>query len=168
MVDAGDHVLVPGQRVGGGAELLAASAEQELEGVMAKRVDSIYQPGLRTPNWRKVKNRRRVDVVIGGFTAGEGGRAGTFGSLLVGLADGDRLRFAGGVGTGFNQSTLAALRKRFDDLTVRECPFDPVPPPAYRRTATWLRPELVATVEIAEFTNDGYVRHASFVGLRGG
>jgi bifunctional non-homologous end joining protein LigD len=167
LVEPGAHWLVPGHRVGGGTELLEATQAQELEGVMAKRLDSPYQPGTRTPNWRKVKNRRRVDVVVGGFTVGEGNRAGTFGSLLVGLPDADtpgRLRFAGGVGTGFNQATLAALRTELDGLATNDCPFDPPPPPAYRRNAVWVRPELVATVEIAEFTNDGLVRHASFVG----
>jgi bifunctional non-homologous end joining protein LigD len=168
LIKPGDHWLVPGHRVGEGAELLEATQAQELEGVMAKRVDSPYQPGVRTPNWRKVKNRRRVDVVIGGFTVGEGNRSGTFGSLLVGVPDADTpggLTFAGGVGTGFNQTVLAMLRKRLDTLATKSCPFDPPPPPAYRRNAVWVRPDLVATIEIAEFTNDGLVRHASFVDL---
>ena len=166
LVEPGDYWLVPGHRVGGGADLLSATVEQHLEGVMAKRIDSPYLPGARTPNWRKVKNRRRVDVVVGGFTAGEGARAGTFGSLLVGVDDGAALTFAGGVGTGFDQATLESLRRRLDALTIADCPFDPLPPRSYRRQATWVRPELTATVEIAEFTNDGLVRHASFVGLR--
>ena len=171
LVEPGDNWLVPGHRVGAGAELLDATAAQELEGVMAKRVDSPYQPGVRTPNWRKVKNRRRVDVVIGGFTVGEGNRSGTFGSLLVGVPDADApggLSFAGGVGTGFNQATLATLRVQLDALVTKNCPFDPPPPPAYRRNAVWVRPQLVATVEIAEFTNDGLVRHASFIELAPG
>lgn len=167
LVGPGDHWLVPSHRVGDGAALLDATAEQELEGVMAKRVDSPYQPGVRTPNWRKVKNRRRVDVVIGGFTAGTGARASTFGALLVGRPEGGRLRFAGGVGTGFDHRTLEALRARLDALTVKDCPFDPLPPTSYRRGARWVRPELTATIEIAEFTNEGFVRHASFVSLRG-
>lgn len=167
VVEAGDHWTVPGHRVGDGAALLEATDAQGLEGVMAKRIDSTYQPGVRTPHWRKVKNRRRVDVTIGGFTAGEGARQYTFGALLVGVADGDRLRFAGGVGTGFDQRTLERLRRQLDARAVADCPFDPPPPPAYRRTATWVRPELTATVEIAEFTNDGLVRHASFVDLHG-
>lgn len=167
VVDPGDHWIVPAHRIGGGAELLAATAEQGLEGVMAKRVDSTYQPGVRTPNWRKVKNRRRVEVVIGGFTAGSGARAATFGALLVGVPGDGALTFAGGVGTGFDQATLDALRRRLRALTTADCPFDPKPPAAYRRHATWVRPELVATIEIAEFTNDGFVRHASFIGLSG-
>jgi bifunctional non-homologous end joining protein LigD len=165
LVDPGDHWLVPSHRIGDGAALLAATEEQGLEGVMAKRLGSTYLPGKRSPNWRKIKNRRRIDVVIGGFTAGEGNRASTFGSLLVGRYDGDRLAFAGGVGTGFNQATLESMTAQLRDLTTNECPFDPPPPTAYRRNATWVEPVLSATIEMTEFTNEGLARHASFVGL---
>lgn len=165
LVEPGDSWLVPAHRVGDGAALLAATDEQGLEGVMAKRLGSTYVPGKRSPNWRKIKNRRRADVVIGGFTTGDGNRASTFGSLLVGVRQGDALVFAGGVGTGFDQPTLESLRRRLDDLRTDACPFDPPPPAAYRRQARWVAPELVATIELAEFTNDGLVRHASFVEL---
>ena len=165
LVEPGDSWLVPAHRVGDGAALLAATDEQGLEGVMAKRLGSTYVPGKRSPNWRKIKNRRRADVVIGGFTTGDGNRASTFGSLLVGLRQGDALVFAGGVGTGFDQRTLESLRRRLDDLRTDACPFDPAPPAAYRRQARWVAPELVVTIELAEFTNDGLVRHASFVEL---
>jgi bifunctional non-homologous end joining protein LigD len=112
-----------------------------------------------------VKVRREIDVVIGGFTAGEGGRASTFGSLLVGRRDGGALHFAGGVGTGFDQATLESLGARLRALATDEHPFAEQPPAAYRRRATWVEPELVARIEIAELTNDGYVRHASFLHL---
>ncbi|NNE12847.1 MAG: hypothetical protein HKN41_11465 [Ilumatobacter sp.] len=165
LVEPGDHWLVPKHRVGGGAELVAATEAQGLEGVMAKRLGSTYQPGKRSPNWRKIKHRRRTEVVVGGFTAGEGNRTGSFGSLLVGRWDGGRLDFAGGVGTGFDQRTLTELRDRLGSLVVDTCPFDPPPPPAYRRGATWVEPALTATIELTEFTNDGLVRHASFIEL---
>lgn len=164
-VEPGANWLVPAHRIGGGVELLTATGEQGLEGVMAKRLDSPYQPGKRSPNWRKVKHRRRVEVVIGGFTRGVGNRSSTFGSLLVGRPDGDRLVFAGGVGTGFDQPTLDALAAGMRDLTVDDCPFDPVPAANHRRHATWVEPILHAEIEIAEFTNDGLVRHASFLRL---
>ena len=164
-VEPGTNWIVPAHQVGEGAALLAATGEQQLEGVMAKRLGSPYQPGKRSPNWRKVKHRREVTVVIGGFTAGSGNRANTFGSLLVGRRDGDDLVFAGGVGTGFDQPTLEALAASLRDLATDACPFATVPPANYRRGATWVEPVLAARVEIAEFTNDGYVRHASFVGL---
>jgi bifunctional non-homologous end joining protein LigD len=165
VVEPGDHWSVPGYRIGEGAALLDATDAQGLEGVMAKRLGSTYVPGKRSTNWRKVKNRRRVEVVIGGFTTGEGNRSGAFGALLVGQWDGDRLAFAGGVGTGFDQQRLTSLGARLRDLAVRECPFDPPPPTAYRRGATWVEPMLRAEIEISEFTNDGLVRHSSFVDL---
>jgi bifunctional non-homologous end joining protein LigD len=148
---------------------VAATLEQGLEGVMAKRLGSTYRPGTRSREWRKVKHRRRTVVTIGGFTAGSGNRSTTFGALLVGRWEGDpgtgRLAFAGGVGTGFDHPTLEALRAQLDELATATCPFDPPPPPPYRREATWVEPTLTATIEIAEFTNEGYVRHASFVEL---
>ena len=165
MLDSGDHWAIPAHHVGGGAELLAATVDQQLEGLIAKRLDSSYRPGSRSKDWLKIKNRIRTEVLIGGFTAGTGARSSTFGALLVGIPEGDRLRFAGGVGTGFTQRTLEQMIRRFRPLVTGTCPFDPTPPAAIRRTATWVQPELSAVVEIAEFTNDGNVRHASFVEL---
>ena len=166
LVEPGDNWTVPSFSVGNGAALLAATAEQGLEGVIAKRVDSRYRPGTRSKEWRKLKNRITVELTIGGFTSGTGNRASTFGALLVGRRDDDGpLRFAGGVGTGFDQRMLDALTEQLRDLAVETCPFDPPPPPAIRRTATWVEPVLRAEVEIAEFTNDGLVRHASFTRL---
>ena len=132
---------------------------------MAKRLGSTYRPGNRSTNWRKVKHRPQVEVMIGGFTPGAGNRSTTFGALLVGIPAADGLRFAGGVGTGFDRRTLESLTARLHDLATRQCPFEPEPPAANRRSATWVEPVLRATVEIAEFTNDGLVRHASFVAL---
>lgn len=165
VLDPGDHWAIPPHHLGGGAELLAATVDQRLEGLIAKRVDSTYRPGTRSKNWLKIKNRTRSEVVIGGYTAGTGARSATFGALLVGVSEKGRLRFAGGVGTGFTQGTLEALIERFRPLVTETCPFDPPPPAVTRRTATWVRPELTAVVDIAEFTNDGLVRHASFVEL---
>ncbi len=165
LVEPGDNWLVPSFRVGDGPALVAATAEQGLEGVIAKRVDSRYRPGTRTKDWRKIKNRTAVELTVGGFTAGTGNRAGTFGALLVGRPTADGLAFAGGVGTGFDQRTLRDLHDRLLALVVDRCPFDPPPPKSVTRTATWVEPVLHATVEIAEFTNDGLVRHATFVDL---
>jgi bifunctional non-homologous end joining protein LigD len=167
LVEQGDNWMISANQIGDGAALLDATFERELEGVMAKRLGSTYVPGKRSPNWRKVKNRRKVELEIGGFTRGDGNRTSTFGSLLVGRYEGDALRFAGGVGTGFDQRRLETLTKRMKQLTTKECPFDPLPPTAYRKAATWIRPELRAVVEITEFTNDGLVRQASFLELVG-
>jgi bifunctional non-homologous end joining protein LigD len=165
LLEAGPNWMVPAHRVGDGAALVAATIERGLEGVMAKRLGSVYVPGKRTPNWRKVKNRHTVQVVIGGYTPGTGNRGTTFGALLVGVLEPDGLRFAGGVGTGFNQRTLSDLAARLRSLRSDSCPFVSLPPREYSRNAIWVRPELHAEVEIAEFTNEGYVRHSSFTGL---
>lgn len=165
LVEPGPNWAVPSFRIGGGGELLSATGEQSLEGIMAKRLGSTYVPGKRSPNWRKIKHRRRVEVVVGGYTAGEGNRSGSFGSLLVGFATDEGLVFAGGVGTGFDQQRLADLTARLRAIRTDQCPFTELPPTSYRRGATWVTPSLTATIEITELTNDGLVRHASFIDL---
>ncbi len=168
LIEPSDNWTVPAHRIGDGGALLDATAAQELEGVMAKRLGSTYQIGKRSKNWLKVKNRRRLDVTVGGYTMGTGNRSTTFGSLLVGRWEGDRLVFAGGVGTGFTTKTLTAISATLRELRTEDCPFDPPPPRLVARTATWVEPVLTATVEIAEVTNDGYVRQSSFVGFTDG
>ncbi|MGI8755579.1 MAG: non-homologous end-joining DNA ligase [Acidimicrobiales bacterium] len=162
--------MVPAHQVGDGRSLYDAAAAQGLEGIMAKRLDSPYRPGKRSPAWRKCKVRRRQEVVIGGWTPGEGGRSSTLGSLLVGVRDpgdeGGPLHFAGGVGTGFTMDTLADLQRSLTDKATDTCPFDPVPPRAITRHARWTEPDLVAEVAFAEWTGDGRLRHPSYLGLR--
>ena len=165
LLEAGANWMVPAHRIGDGEALVAATIERGLEGVMAKRLGSAYLPGKRSPNWRKVKNRRTVDVVIGGYTPGTGNRSSTFGALLVGVTETDGLRFAGGVGTGFSQRMLHDLSGALAGRRSETCPFTVLPPREYSRDAVWVRPDLQATVEIAEFTNEGYVRHSSFIRL---
>ncbi|MEX2294303.1 MAG: non-homologous end-joining DNA ligase [Acidimicrobiales bacterium] len=154
-----------------GEALLAAAREQRLEGVVAKRLDAGYEPGRRSGAWRKVKVRRRQEMVIGGWIPGEGGRAGQIGALLVGYHDtageGGPLHFAGRVGTGFTDAELIRLPGLLDPLTTDRCPFDPPPPRAdLARGATWVRPELVAELAFAEWTSDDRLRHPSYLGLR--
>ncbi|MGI9053548.1 MAG: non-homologous end-joining DNA ligase [Ilumatobacteraceae bacterium] len=165
LLETGENWAVPAHRIGGGAELLAATGARELEGVMAKRLGTSYRPGARTKEWRKVKHRRRAEVVIGGYSPGTGNRSSSFGALLVGRWVDGVLAFAGGVGTGFTQRRLDELIARLRALRTAECPFHPPPPTAYRRGALWVEPVLTAIVELAEFTNDGYVRQASFIDL---
>ena len=166
LVEPGSNWMVPAYRIGDGAALYEATASQGMEGIMAKRLGSPYLPGKRSPHWRKVKHRRQVEVIVGGFNQGTGNRSNTFGALLVGVPDEDgSLRFAGGVGTGFDQRLLESLTSTLQSLATPDCPFNKTPPPTYLKAATWVRPELRALVEIAEFTNDGYVRHASFIRL---
>lgn len=166
LVEPSTHWMVPAHRIGDGAALFEATAERGLEGIMAKRLGSPYQVGKRTPNWRKVKHRLQVEVTIGGFNQGTGSRSNTFGALLVGVpaADGS-LQFAGGVGTGFDQKMLDHLTAELRARVTKDCPFNKRPPKAYLADATWVRPELRALAEIAEFTNEGHVRHAAFLHL---
>ncbi|MGH9269984.1 MAG: non-homologous end-joining DNA ligase [Ilumatobacteraceae bacterium] len=165
LVGPGANWAVPAHRIGGGAELLEATGARELEGVMAKRLGTTYRPGTRTKEWRKVKHRRPAEVVIGGYSPGTGNRASSFGALLVGRWVDGVLAFAGGVGTGFTQRRLDELGALLRSLRIDRCPFDPPPPTAYRRGAVWVDPVLTAKVEISEFTNEGYVRQASFIDL---
>ena len=166
LVEPGDNWLIPAHRVGDGAALVAATAAQQLEGVIAKRIDSLYRPGTRSKEWIKIKNRIVVELRVGGYTAGSGNRAGTFGALLLGRPEGDDLVFAGGVGTGFTHDVLESIAARLREIEIETCPFAEMPPAKHRRGARWVEPALIAVVEIAEFTNEGLVRHASFIDLR--
>jgi len=147
--------------VGGGVEFLRQACRLHLEGAVAKRRDAPYRSG-RGRDWLKVKCGRRQEVVIGGFTRGEGSRVG-LGALLVGVREGPRLVFAGKVGTGFDAKSLRALTSRLEKLERRDSPFDPAPRIAGAR---WVKPELVAEVAFTEWTSDGKMRHPSFQGLR--
>jgi len=169
-----DQVLGSGERWAlsvvhdDGEALLAACAAQGLEGVMAKRIESPYLPGRRSAAWRKAKVRGRQELVIAGWTQGEGTRAATFGALLVGwFDDGGHLRYAGAVGTGFDDATLVELRARLGALAVDDCPFEPPPPGAVRRVARWAAPLLVGEFAFAEWTRGGLLRQPSFLALRG-
>jgi bifunctional non-homologous end joining protein LigD len=166
LVEPDANWLVPAHRIGDGGALLEATAASQMEGVIAKRTDSVYRPGTRAKDWIKIKNRVIVDLVVGGYTDGAGNRSSTFGALLLGQPDSDGLQFAGGVGTGFNHETLEMITAQLRLIETEECPFTKLPPAKHRRGAHWVEPVLLATVEIAEFTNDGHVRHASFVSLR--
>ena len=157
-----------------GEALLAAVDAQGLEGVVAKRRDSRYEPGRRSPAWVKVKVRRHQELVVAGWLPGTGAREATFGSLLVGYHDppaeagraAGPLRYAGRVGTGFRDVLLRSLRARLDADAVAECPFDPEPPREVTRVARWVRPSMVVEVAHAEWTADGVLRHPSYLGER--
>lgn len=153
----------PGSHVGDGAAMLEASRERGLEGIIAKHVDSLYEPGRRSRFWVKVKNVRRQEVVVGGWLEGTGNRTGRIGALLVGYYDGGELRFAGRVGGGFTDRMLAEVAADLAPLARSTSPFaDKVP---YRR-AHWVEPRLVADVEFGEWTPGGTLRHPRFKGLR--
>ena len=163
---AGPHVHVPPSFPGGGHAVLAVSVRDGLEGVVVKRLDSPYQPGRRSPAWLKIKNRRFLDVVVGGISPGRGHRAGRIGSLLVGIPSGAGLVYAGRVGTGFTQPVLRALEEVLAPLRRDSPPFSGPIPPVQARNVTWVEPRLVIGVSYAEQTPDGILRAASFQGLR--
>lgn len=147
--------------------MVAVTKAQRYEGVIVKRTDSVYLPGKRTSSWVKVKYRYEQEMVIGGYKVGEGNRSGTFGSLLVGVYEPDGgLRFVGAVGTGFDDSTLDAVLAQLRPLATVACPFTSVPKLPGRPDLRWVRPELVAQVSFAEWTDGGGIRAPSFLGLR--
>ena len=171
---------VPARHGGEGAALLHATGKQGLEGVVAKRRDSRYEPGRRTTAWVKVKHTRRQELVIGGWLPGDGRRSERIGALLVGYHHGavptpddgsagpepaaSRLRYAGRVGTGFTDSVLDDLAQRLAPLRRVTSPFDPRP--RLPRNAVFVEPSLVAEIEFAQWTADGVMRAPSFKGLR--
>lgn len=169
-LDDGPTWRVGAWQAGGGPELWAATAEQGLEGVIAKRLDSRYEPGRRSAAWRKLKHVRRQELVVGGWLPGAGARSATFGALLVGVqphrGGHGPLVFAGRVGTGFDERTLRELRGTLDALATDDCPFAPPLPAEVRRSGRWVRPELVVEVGFTEWTDDGVLRHPRFVGVR--
>ena len=148
-----------------GAALLAAARDQELEGVVAKKTDSSYKPGRRSTDWHKLKLRRTQEVVIAGYTRGQGRRTGGFGALVVGVHDAGVLRWAGNVGTGFSDSEIARLLGLLAPLRRSDSPFAEVPkmPRVRRSDITWVEPKLVAEVEFAEWTHEGRLRSPTYL-----
>lgn len=155
-------------------EFLSVAAEMGMEGVMAKKADSVYIPGERTRDWLKLKANKRHEVVIGGFTKNEDSPK-LFSALLVGVYEGKRLHYTGKIGTGFNDKMQREMMKQFKPLVTSKCPFTEPPdvnkPSRFRpdpphATVTWLRPKLVGEVSYAEITDDGVMRHPSFEGMR--
>jgi bifunctional non-homologous end joining protein LigD len=132
------------------------------EGIIAKDESSPYEPGIRSRYWRKVKVRKESEFVIGGYTAPKGSRQ-HLGALLVGLYDGQKLRYVGKVGTGYTQETLDTLATKLERFRTQTPSFDPAP---RMKDATWVRPNLVAQLIYAEWTADGKLRQPAFLGLR--
>jgi bifunctional non-homologous end joining protein LigD len=157
---------VPPAFAGAGDDAMAASAAQGLEGVVAKRRDSRYEAGRRSSAWLKVKHVRTQEVVVGGWRPGAGRRAGTIGSLLLGVPGPGGLDYAGHVGTGFTDRVLGDLLRLLRRLERGTSPFAvPLPRPD-ARDAVWVTPRLVGEVAFTEWTRDGRLRHPSWRGLR--
>jgi bifunctional non-homologous end joining protein LigD len=153
-----DHVI------GHGREFFRQACRAALEGIISKRRDQPYRAG-RHRDWLKVKCVLRQEFVIGGFTDPEGSRQG-IGALLIGYYDGDRLVFAGKVGTGFTREGALDLRRRLRAVERKIPPFTPPPAGVLARRAHWVEPALVGEIAFTEWTGDGKIRHPSFQGLR--
>jgi bifunctional non-homologous end joining protein LigD len=159
---------VPAAHPGQGTRLLEATGAQNLEGVVAKRLDSRYEPGRRSGAWVKIKHTRRQELVIAGWLPGEGRRTDRIGALLMGVYQGsgsDRhLRYAGRVGTGFTDRTLQELAAKLEPLRCDDCRLEGAPKlPA---NTVFVEPSLVAEIEFREWTSDGVMRAPSYKGLR--
>ncbi|CAL8473895.1 DNA ligase D [Caballeronia sp. S22] len=146
-------------------DLLKSACDMALEGIIGKRIDSTYVSG-RSTSWIKLKCRRRQEFVIGGYSEPSGSR-GQFGALLLGVYDTHgKLQYAGRVGSGFDHATLIAVKKELDKREVKRMPFASEPQERSRTPVHWVKPELVAECNFAEWTKERIVRQASFVSLR--
>jgi bifunctional non-homologous end joining protein LigD len=155
---------VPAAHPRHGKALLDATEAQGLEGIVAKRLDSRYEPGRRTGAWVKIKHTRRQELVIAGWLPGEGRRTDRIGALLMGYQEDGELRYAGRVGTGFTERMLDGLRARLAPLRRDRSPFATAP--KLPRNAVFVEPEVVAEIEFREWTGEGVMRAPSFKGLR--
>lgn len=155
------------------ADLIRSVKAQGLEGLVAKRIDSRYEPGLRSGAWQKMRVNRGQEFVIGGYTVG----GATFDALVFGYYEGEDLLYAGRTRNGFTPGLRAELLCKFKPLETSECPFANLPEKKAGRwgvglTAAkmsdcrWLRPQLVGQFEFVEWTADGHLRHSRFMGLR--
>nr|WP_315085919.1 DNA ligase D [uncultured Chryseobacterium sp.] len=157
-----------------GIEFLEAAKQMGLEGIMAKKKDSLYHTRARTKDWLKIKANKRQEVVIGGFTLNDDSRK-YFSSILVGVYQGKDLIYTGKVGTGFNDKMQKEMMELFKPLITDKPPFSEEPdvnkPSRFRpnpphASVTWLKPTLICEVNFTEMTSDGVMRHPSFEGMR--
>ena len=168
LVDVSNGIVRLSETFEDGDRLMAAVEEQGLEGVLAKRADSHYQPGKRTRDWLKIKARQSQELIIVGYTRGEGRRASTLGALVLAVRRGHELVWAGNCGTGFTEAEIERLLKRLGPLKRAESPLAVVPRMARvkKGDVTWVAPELVCQVEFAEWTREGRLRAPVYKGLR--
>lgn len=159
----GPYWSTPAAVAGHGARALAATREHGLEGLVCKRLDSVYEPGVRSRAWIKIRNMRAEDVLVGGWLPGKGRLTGLPGAVLVGQRGGGRLRWVGRVGTGWSEAERAELAGVLAGLATDVCPFDPVPAV---RGAHWVLPRLVGEVRYSVRTRAGMLRQPSWLRLR--
>ncbi|MFJ4688964.1 non-homologous end-joining DNA ligase [Streptomyces sp. NPDC088789] len=161
---AGPYWSTPTALVGHGERALRATREHGLEGLVCKRLDSVYRPGVRSRSWIKIRNTLGVDVVVGGWQPGRGRLTGLPGSLLLGQFDGaGRLRYVGHVGTGWSEAERRELAALMGSYATAACPFDPVPAVV---GVHWVLPRLVGEVRYSTRTRLGQLRQPSWLRLR--
>jgi len=165
VVEPRGRIQVPPAFDGDLAAAIRSSSELGLEGVMAKRTDGTYSPGRRSRAWIKIKHHKTQEVVVGGWRPGNGRRASTVGSLLLGIPSDTGLRYVGRVGTGFGDRDLEELTVRLAAMSTSDSPFDDVPR-ADARDAHWVSATLVGEVEFAEWTPTQRLRQPSWRGWR--
>lgn len=170
----GDIIRLSESFEASGTEFFNIAKQMGLEGIIAKRTESLYYPGERSRDWLKIKTSNRQEVVIGGYTKNEGSGK-PFSSLLVGVFEKGKLQYTGKIGTGFNTQLQKQLLQQFKALEVKQSPFTIVPdvnkpsrfrPNPPKAKAIWVKPQLVCEVSYREMTSDGVMRHPSFEGMR--
>ena len=147
-----------------GTALFEVARTSGVEGIVGKRADSQYRPGLRTPDWVKIKSWRSQSCVIAGYTAGRGRRTAQLGALILAVLVDGRLVHCGQVGTGFDEKALRDIKERLAPLVVPTCQLDKTPRTS--EPATWVKPEVICEVRFSEWTNEGMLRHPAFQRLR--
>ncbi|MFL5328477.1 MAG: DNA ligase D [Gemmataceae bacterium] len=157
------EVIVSEHIEGRGEAFFRAAAAQGLEGIIAKNGQSPYRQGIRSADWLKIKTQRRQEAVIGGFTEPRGSRK-NLGALLLGVYQGNDLKYIGHTGGGLNTKSLAHLRQRLDPLEQSTSPF--AKRPKANAPVHWVKPQLVCEVTFQEWTDDGHMRHPIFIALR--
>jgi bifunctional non-homologous end joining protein LigD len=162
LLHTSERIRYSDHQVEKGKELFELAKQNELEGIVAKRVDSRYV-SERSANWLKLKTSKTLDAIVGGWTAPRGAGA-PFGSLLLGLYEGKKLRFIGHAGSGFESKIHEEVAAKLKELEAAKCPFDKVP--ETNEKATWVTPRLVARVRFSGWTQENRLRHPVFLGLR--
>lgn len=152
-----DHVLERGK------EMYALSEKMGIEGIIAKKINSTYTPGVRSKNWLKLKNVHVLEAVIAGFTKGRNSRK-YFGALILGEYEHNKLKYIGHTGSGMDEKTVKEVYQQLEPLITDDCPFEKKP--KTNMPATWVQPKLVCTVKYQERTKDGILRIPIFQSLR--
>jgi bifunctional non-homologous end joining protein LigD len=146
-----------------GQDLFSVAKEKGLEGIVAKRIASTYQPGQRTKDWLKIKSRLQQEFVVGGFTEGHGSRQ-RLGALLLGAYRDGKLHYFGHSGSGFSEKGIDDTLRRMQPLFTEKSPFEN--PPKVKEKIQWVKPKLVCEIAFAEWTLDGELRQTTFLGWR--